>query len=106
MAATDQSRTDMTVQMQAEDEWLLHRNHMDHYKSGCGSAAPRGKVAWVTALNNDKYVIPTVVLGHLLNRMSCVEDKVVLVGEGVSRLGRDALRKIGFTIVDSEGLVS
>eukprot|EP01135_Chromosphaera_perkinsii_P002229 Nk52_evm15s221 gene=Nk52_evmTU15s221 len=58
----------------------------------------REESSWLTALVNDNFVIPSIVLGWTLQKYSCVRSRLVLATEGVSPQGIEALRKAGFSV--------
>jgi hypothetical protein len=105
MISWDEYRSvDLKLKLQAEDELNLHKLHMKFYKSECSAEQNNPRYAWISALSNDKYVLPALVLGHLLNNLSCIENKVVLISHKVTQLGRSALESVGFQVEVTEGL--
>ncbi|XP_063688834.1 uncharacterized protein LOC134821935 isoform X2 [Bolinopsis microptera] len=100
MMSWDESRiVDLKLKLLADDEWKLHKLNMKYYKNECTDEHNNPRYAWISALNNDKYVLPTLVLGHLLNNLSCIRNKVVLVSHKVSRMGILALESVGFQVI-------
>ncbi|KXJ08497.1 Glycogenin-1 [Exaiptasia diaphana] len=55
---------------------------------------------WLTALVNDEYAIPAVVLGYSLQSLSCIKNMLVLVSHDVSQPARETLIKVGWQIMD------
>ena len=100
----DESRIDLKLKLAAEDEWALHKLNIKYYKAECTLADDNPKHAWITALNNDKYVVPTLVLGHLLDKLSCVRKKIALISDNVTPLGRAALESVGFELEVTGGM--
>jgi len=55
-------------------------------------------VTWMTAITNDYYIIPAVVMGYTVQKFSCFPNMTALISEELSPLGREVLRKVGFTL--------
>ncbi len=59
--------------------------------------------AWVTAVANDKYLTPTIVLAHTLRLFSCNPNMIAIVPDDVNIVStetKDVLKKIGFQVVE------
>ena len=89
----------------AQKEWRLYEFETRYGQDWCKhNKAKRGAVSWLSALVNDDYAVPTIVLGHMLRRLSCEKSMIVLLSEGVSEPAREALRKVGWTVRTVEHL--
>jgi len=102
MISTDSSRVVQQSQYTADIEWRLHRYEMTF--STCRQGDDKESYAWLTALVNDDFVIPNIVMGHMLNKLSCYRTKIAIVSSMVSAESRDALSKVGFQVVEKPGL--
>ncbi|EDO35741.1 predicted protein, partial [Nematostella vectensis] len=58
----------------------------------------RTDFTWLSALVNDEYVIPAVVLGHSIKTLSCVKKMLVLVSDEVSKASIHALERTGWSV--------
>lgn len=61
MSFDDHERYLNATKMQAETEWRLHQFEMQYNKAICKPTLERGKVAWLTAMTNDDFVIGKTV---------------------------------------------
>ena len=103
LASTDSHRFADNDRILTEQAWRLHafetRFSQEFY---CKDKPGREDVAWLTVLVNDKYLVPTLVLGHALRTFSCQKTMLAFLSEGVSESARTALRKVGWMIRDVE----
>ena len=67
MSFNDHERYLNETKMQAETEWRLHQFEMQFTKAICKPTLERGKVAWLTAMTNDDFVIGKIFFNCLLN---------------------------------------
>ena len=67
MSFDDHERYLNATKMQAEIGWRLHQFEMQYNKAICKPTLERGKVAWLTAMTNDDFVI-----GKLTGCMKCM----------------------------------
>jgi hypothetical protein len=56
-------------------------------------------VAWITAVADDDYLRPALVLATTIELFSCIKERVVLMGAGVSPSGEQMLRQMGYRTV-------
>ncbi len=56
-------------------------------------------VAWITAVADDGYLQPALVLATTIQLFSCIKERVVLMGAGVSAQGEETLRRMGYRTV-------
>jgi len=99
MASVDDERKLKAEEISWEMEYRLHEMDMMFFREKCkienGGKEP---YAWLTAMLNDNYAIGAILLGHMLNKLSCYNKMIVLVSDGVSQSSRDALKKVGFEV--------
>ncbi|XP_031551337.1 glycogenin-1-like [Actinia tenebrosa] len=97
--AKDQQRTEDNSFLLAKIEWDYHRLQVQYMEKICKN---RGLVdkdyTWLTALVNDEYVLPGIVLGHSIRTLSCVRNMLALVSDEVGRSGLEALAKVGWDV--------
>ncbi|EDV28354.1 uncharacterized protein TRIADDRAFT_53929 [Trichoplax adhaerens] len=92
--------------LMADQFWQLYRTESQHYQDQCqaqGTTCPE-KFTWLTAMVNDQYVIPAIVLGHGLRKFSCCHRMLALVTANVSHHSRKALQAVGFSILQVQHL--
>ena len=83
----------------AQKEWRLHQLESRYGQAWCKDNKPnRSRVTWLTALVNDKYAVPAIVLGHSLQTFSCEKSMIALLSKAVSKEARNALSKVGWSI--------
>lgn len=90
----------------AQQYWQLYRSESQYYQKDCKAQGIRcpDKFTWLTAMVNDQYVIPAIVLGHGLRKFSCCHNMLALVTDNVSQDSRKALRAVGFSILQVQHL--
>jgi len=92
----DSTRREKDVALTAQLHWehfQLQAQFMDKICESKGDR--RNDFLWLTALVNDEYAVPAIVLGHSIRTLSCVRNMVVLASDEVSYPTREALQKVG-----------
>lgn len=64
-----------------------------------GTPHANESVAWITAVADDGYLRPVLVLAATIELFSCIKKRVVLMGPGVSAQGEQTLRRMGYRTV-------
>ena len=83
----------------AHKEWRLYQIESKFGQQYCERFVKRRKdVAWLTAMVNDDFVLPALVLGYALQTFSCHKEMIAFVTEGVSPGFRSALTKVGWSL--------
>ena len=100
VAYSDHDRHEAVDRIHATTEWRLHQLEMQFNKDLCKSAGPTSsnRVAWLTAMTNDDFVIGAVATAYMINRLSCHKEMIALVSSGVSAAGALALTKAGYDV--------
>ena len=97
--ASDRERFLTTDYHLAHKEWRLHQMESRFGQQYCKEfVKPRKDVAWLTAMVNDDFVLPALVLGYALQTFSCHKNMIAFVTDGVSQGFRNALREVGWTL--------
>jgi len=92
----DSARREKDVALTAQLHWehfQLQAQFMDRICESKGDN--RKDLLWLTALVNDEYAVPAIVLGHSIRTLSCVRNMIVLASDDVSYPTRVALEKVG-----------
>ena len=99
MTYNDHGRHLNANRIHAQTQWRLHNMEMKYNQDWCKRHPPaQNKVAWLTAMTNDDFVVGAVAVGYIIHRLSCHHKLIALVSEGVSANGRDALKKVGYDV--------
>jgi len=81
----------------AHKEWRLYQLESRFGRDWCKeNVKPRRDVTWLTALVNDDFVVPALVLGHTIDMFSCQKNMIAFISESVSVGARNALRSVGW----------
>lgn len=102
----DTKRVNEAHRITVEDRWRLMELERVYGQSECQrlGRTSNPKWAWITAIANDQFVLPSVVLGHTLNVFSCQHNMIALVSRDVSEINRGALVKVGWEVIEVEAL--
>lgn len=91
-----------------QTEWKLHEMEMEFNKARCKSshrtAGELSSYSWLTAMINDDYAIGAVHAAYMIDRLSCVRNRIALVSDGVSAPARAALTAAGYKVKVVEAL--
>lgn len=83
----------------AWQEWKLYELETRFGQEWCEeNIVPPRNVTWMTALVNDEYVVPALVLGRSISTFSCYKSMIALISEEVSNGSRKALRNVGWNL--------
>ena len=83
----------------AQKEWRMYKIESRFGQDWCReNTKPRSNVTWLTALVNDLFVVPALVLGHSIHTFSCQKNMMVFISEKVSEGARKALQSVGWEI--------
>ncbi|XP_020611073.1 glycogenin-1-like [Orbicella faveolata] len=81
----------------AQKEWRMYKIESRFGQDWCkDNMKIRSNVTWLTALVNDLFVVPTLVLGHSIRTFSCQKNMMVVISEKVSEGARKALQSVGW----------
>ena len=81
----------------AQKEWRMYKIESRFGQDWCkDNMKIRSNVTWLTALVNDLFVVPTLVLGHSIRTFSCQKNMMVFISEKVSEGARKALQSVGW----------
>ncbi|XP_046857927.1 glycogenin-1-like isoform X2 [Xenia sp. Carnegie-2017] len=89
---------------EAHTLWNLHVFQKKYMSQWCQDVPSRNNVTWLITLNNDDLATGAVTLGYILRRFSCQRKLTALVTKDLSRKTRNVLAKVGYNIVDVQGL--
>eukprot|EP00117_Sycon_ciliatum_P033218 scpid68817/ scgid25609/ Glycogenin-1 len=99
LMARDSQRYVTETQLLGEMTWRLHKYELNFNHQTCKSQVMvKKKVAWLTAMVNDDFVVPAIALSYLLKKLSCYQDRIVMVSTGVSQAAQAALKQAGYKI--------
>lgn len=65
----------------------------------CSKSFRNESVAWVTAVADDNYLRPALVLATTIELFSCIKQRVVLLGPAVTSAAETTLQQMGFQTV-------
>lgn len=90
----------------AEKEWKLYQFEWRYGQRWCkdNNIKFRPDWTWLTAMVNDDFAVPALVLGYSLQKLSCQKNMLALVSKKVSTPAKEALEKVGWTVKVVEGL--
>lgn len=89
----------------AQKEWRLYQMESKFGQKWCQEKVkPRSDWTWLTAMVNDDFAVPALVLGYSLQKFSCQKNMIALVSSDVSQGARNALGKVGWSIREVERL--
>jgi len=99
-ALGDRENFQMEKDLSLQNDWKMRKLEQEFGKTLCLREQTRftNNSAWITAIANEEYVIPAVVLGHTLNLFSCHHKMVALITDEVSQISANALSKVGFDV--------
>ena len=81
----------------AQKEWRMYQIESRFGQDWCrDNVTPRSDVTWLTAMVNDEYAVPALVLGHSIRTFSCQKNMVAFISETVSEGTRKALQSVGW----------
>lgn len=102
MANGDKDRAQNAEKISWEMEYRLHEMDMLFYQQKCEKQKEKYEskepVAWLTAMMNDNYAVGAVLVGHMIQKLSCHKKMIVLVSDGVSEMSRQALKQVGYEV--------
>ena len=104
LVVNDRDRRMVAQHIKAEERWKLMELERIYGQNECQrrGRTSNPKWAWVTAIANNQFVLPSLVLGHSLNQFSCQRKMIALVSREVSDINRDALVKVGWEVTEVE----
>ncbi|EDO48285.1 predicted protein [Nematostella vectensis] len=87
-------------------EWKLYKLESAFGQRYCQEKGIKSQkeFAWLTALVNDDFALPALVLGYSLQKFSCQKNMIAFVSEDVTSQTREALRKVGWEVQQHERL--
>ena len=78
-------------------EWRLYQLESRFGQEWCKeNVSPRNDVTWLTALVNDEFVVPALVLGHSIRTFSCHKGMIAFIAKSVSEDSRKSLQNVGW----------
>ena len=78
-------------------EWRLYQLESRFGRDWCKeNVEPRTDVTWLTALVNDDFVVPALVLGHSISTFSCQKNMIAFISDSVTEGSRKAMRSVGW----------
>ena len=81
----------------AQKEWRMYQIESRFGQDWCReNAKPQSDVTWLTAMVNDDYAVPALVLGHSIRTFSCQKNMIAFISERVSESTRKALDSVGW----------
>ena len=93
----DKQRIQENELLLAQKEWRMYKLESRFGQDWCKeNMKVRSNVTWLTALVNDLFVVPTLVLGHSIRTFSCQKNMMVFISEKVSEGARNALQRVGW----------
>lgn len=93
----DKQRIQENELLLAQKEWRMYKLESRFGQDWCKeNMKVRSNVTWLTALVNDLFVVPTLVLGHSIRTFSCQKNMMVFISEKVSEGARNALHRVGW----------
>ena len=106
LVVNDTDRRDTAHDIMAGERWRLMELERIYGQNECKrkGRVSNPKWGWITAIANNKFVLPSVVLGHTLNVFSCQRKMIALVSRDVSAVNRGALERVGWDVVEVEAL--
>lgn len=94
---SDKQRIQENELLLAQKEWRMYKLESRFGQDWCKeNMKVRSNVTWLTALVNDLFVVPTLVLGHSIRTFSCQKNMMVFISEKVSEGARNALHRVGW----------
>lgn len=86
-------------------EWRMYQLERQFGQEWCKrNVKPRSDVTWLTAMVNDDFAIPALVLGHSIRTFSCQQNMIAFVSNKVSAGARKALERVGWDTRLVEGM--
>lgn len=86
-------------------EWRMYQLERQFGQEWCKrNVKPRSDVTWLTAMVNDDFAIPALVLGHSIRTFSCQQNMIAFVSNKVSVGARKALERVGWDTRLVEGM--
>ena len=93
----DKQRFQENELLVAQKEWRMYKIESRYGQDLCKENMKlRSNVTWLTALVNDLFVVPALVLGHSIHTFSCQKNMIVFISEKVSEGARKALQRVGW----------
>ncbi|XP_078347773.1 glycogenin-1-like [Oculina patagonica] len=78
-------------------EWRMYQLETRFGQDWCKeNVKPRSDVTWLTAMVNDDFAVPALVLGHSIRTFSCQKNMIAFISERVSEGTRKALQSVGW----------
>ena len=99
-ATKDETRRQENTLEVAYKEWRMYQIESRFGQDWCKEKKieSRSDVTWLTIVVDDKFAVPSLVLGHSIRTFSCHKNMIVLISERVSEGTRKALQTVGWEI--------
>ena len=97
-ASKDETRRQEVKLEVAYREWRMYQIESRFGRDWCKEKKieSRSDVTWLTIVVDDKFAVPSLVLGHSIRTFSCYNNMIVLISERVSEGTRKALQTVGW----------